>query len=114
MNQIYIKSLITAFSFFVFIAIACAEEIEKENVFKATLNKVTPITKFHGDALLTHFDPNYVITLKLNDGSLVYYAIHSPTKLLGSRYKLGDDFNFIVVYEPTKTIKNRIHVEDRK
>lgn len=60
---------------------------------RATVMDVVALQEFKGTATLTHFDPRFALTVKIEwvtppltnfpAGSLATFAIHSPTRLFG-------------------------------
>jgi hypothetical protein len=74
----------------------------------AKVVSVLPLVNFEGEAILTHFDPRYVVALKLNESrhdykihgtdvvlpahDVAFFAIHSVTQLFMTSDVVGESF----------------------
>ena len=79
-----------------------------QKTIRAELIKVSGISEFKGQTKLAHFDPMFVISLKLEHGAIENYQIHSPTKLLGHDYKVGKKYKFSITYYPSRVVNYEI------
>jgi hypothetical protein len=78
--------------------------------FRASVQEIVMLGRYSGPVRVVHFDPRFVITLRIETGSLelpefvvgetVAFAIHSPTSLFTlEREVAGKTFTFSVVRE---------------
>lgn len=75
-----------------------------EIVFRATVEKVEFLSAYSGTAILVHFDPRFVVNLKIEDceqdvggkkrGETVVLAIHSSVRLFKTEEPQGQEFLF--------------------
>ncbi len=92
-----------------FVVSAEDEEIQQSTV-QAELTKITPAAEFEGEARLTHYDPQFAIALKMEDGSVENFLIHSLTELFYNGYEIGGKYTFLIRYYPSREVRYEIHV----
>ena len=101
-----------AFTLFLFSALVVNAEYEEiqQYIVQAELTAVTPLAEFKGEAKKTHSDPQFAIALKMEDGSVETFLIHSLTELFYNGYEIGGKYTFLIRYYPNREIKYEIHV----
>ena len=71
--------------------------------FRATVQDVAPLTGFSGTVILVDTDPQYVLTLRLVAvngttnlvaGTIVRFAVHSPSKIFAGQPGKGRTYDF--------------------
>jgi hypothetical protein len=91
----------------------CAGADEKKVVeyfkMRAVVQDVVMLGQFTGSVIQTHFDPRYVVTLRIEaftpplssftNGAIVSFAIHSPTRLFAGETPKGKTLDFVLSRE---------------
>jgi len=95
------------------ISCVCARADEQKVVeqfkVRAAVQDVTVLRQFARSVVQTHFDPRYVVTLRiesvtpplssLTNGSTMSFAIHSPALLFGGETPKGRTLDFVLSRE---------------
>jgi len=95
------------------VSCVCARVDEQKVVeqlkVRAAVQDVTVLRQFTGSVVQTHFDPRYVVTLRiesvtpalsgLTNGSTMSFGIHSPALLFGGETPKGKTLDFVLSRE---------------
>ena len=71
--------------------------------FRATVQDLAPLTGFSGTVILVDTDPRYVLTLRITAvngttnmaaGTIISFAVHSPSKIFAGQPGKGQTYDF--------------------
>ena len=89
--------------------VAQAQDASDEIHFRATVKACVPLSKFSGTVTPVHFDPYFALTMRIESaapaetrftaGSVVTFAIHSPSQLFAGEPTKGKAYDFVLHHE---------------